>query len=261
MNSKKNAPAEKNLSFSAKGAAALAIGLGLGVCAAQPAEATVIDSAKSGFTPVKIENDEFTIDFNNDGISDFTFASQYRNILNQPYTGDVDYMAYAQATAASSYSRIVGGKYGSGDYYVSNLSYGNTVDSGSAFISSFSSYDAQLFYEMERIEYNGEGSDVSVRWYDSTGKFSEDDGSDNIIGKDGYMGFSIGDSDETLYGWIHILIDPDLQSITLDSWAYEDSGESITVGQMSPEVPLPSSLLLLATGAAGLAGFRKRKRS
>ena len=77
------------------------------------------------------------------------------------------------------------------------------------------------------------------------------------------------------YGWIRLRIDdlgpnqpfggtytngqnfPD--KITIIDWAYKDSGAPIHVADTVSQVPEPSSLLLLASGAAGIAAFRRRK--
>lgn len=73
----------------------------------------------------------------------------------------------------------------------------------------------------------------------------------------------LDDADQILYGWAR-LNPNDLQAgiVTIEQWAYEDSGKSITAGQTS--VPLPptffSMLSGLALGAGGvLRGRRQRK--
>lgn len=94
-------------------------------------------------------------------------------------------------------------------------------------------------------------------------------------GVPGFAGIRLGSGD---YGWIRLQTD-DLglnqplttllggtpigsgigfsDRVTVIDWAYDDSGAAIRAGQTS--VPEPSSLALLAAGAAGLAAFRRRK--
>jgi hypothetical protein len=78
-------------------------------------------------------------------------------------------------------------------------------------------------------------------------------------GQTGYVGVKFLRGATTYYGWVKITVNS-YKSVTLDQWAYEDSGGSITAGQTSNSTsatPLPNSLLLLAAGFAGLAGYRK----
>ncbi len=73
----------------------------------------------------------------------------------------------------------------------------------------------------------------------------------------GYIGirFDPAGGSDWKYGWIHIdSVAGDYQSYHIDGYAYETSGGSIVAGA----VPEPSSLALLALGAAGVRFLRKR---
>jgi len=95
------------------------------------------------------------------------------------------------------------------------------------------------------------------------------------LGTTGFIGFRIGGN----YGWIRLRLDdtglnqpfsdhlggipfgdgqgyPD--KITLIDYAFDDSGAPIHI-EPPGTTPEPSSLALLAAGAAGLAAFRRRK--
>ena len=76
-----------------------------------------------------------------------------------------------------------------------------------------------------------------------------------------YIGFSfLGAGDQLLYGWAQVDVDELTLSLSINEWAYDDSGKSIDVGQ----VPVPPSALLmlsgLALGAGGILRGRKLKQ-
>lgn len=73
----------------------------------------------------------------------------------------------------------------------------------------------------------------------------------------GYLGFQFNVGNGIQYGWARVSMDsgrPDNTFTVLD-YAYGDAGDAVTVGQ----VPEPGSLGLLALGAVGLMGWRKRR--
>lgn len=80
-------------------------------------------------------------------------------------------------------------------------------------------------------------------------------------GGTGYLGIQFKPGEDVLYGWIYIdMVAPDLSELEIAGWAYEDTGAPIHVGDTGSPVPIPSSLMLLASGAAGVAALRRRKR-
>jgi len=87
----------------------------------------------------------------------------------------------------------------------------------------------------------------------------------NLFGAGNFIGFSFqGDTGQTLYGWAELSLDEVALSMTIDQWAYEDSGNSIRVGQIS-SVPLPPAFLTmlsgLALGAGGLLRGRRLRKA
>ena len=86
-------------------------------------------------------------------------------------------------------------------------------------------------------------------------------GSYELFMKGHYIGFSFLDaSDQILYGWAQVDIDELTLSLSINEWAFDDSGKNIAVG----EVPVPPSALLmlsgLALGAGGILRGRKLKQ-
>lgn len=217
-----------------KSAVALAIGLGLGVCNAQQAEAVIIHSSDTGFIPITISDDSAALDMNADGTTDF--------VLYHYFGPESAYWAGVQTYSSAVVAEDID-QYRS---YAKDLEPGYSVGPGNSFYPNYD--DGRSYIAL-----------LNVYGYSQKYKFG------NFLDADGYMGLRIDIEPEPetglpsfLYGWAKILVDPSFDSITLQEWAYQDDGSPIAVGQNSSEVPLPSSLLLLATGAAGLAGIRRR---
>ena len=74
----------------------------------------------------------------------------------------------------------------------------------------------------------------------------------------GYIGVRFRDSNlNTFYGWIEAEVSEDGSTLSLISWAYDDSGASIIAGA----VPEPTAMALLAMGAVGVGAYRRRKKN
>lgn len=74
---------------------------------------------------------------------------------------------------------------------------------------------------------------------------------------DQYLGFKFVSGGTTLYGWA--LVNLTMSSITIDQWAYEDSGVGIHLGAIPEPRDSVARLAALALGAAGLRSWRRKK--
>jgi len=68
-------------------------------------------------------------------------------------------------------------------------------------------------------------------------------------------------TNETNYGWGTIQYSGTNSDFTIVQLYYENEGNSITVGDVGVAVPEPSSLALLALGAAGIGAYRRKKKA
>jgi hypothetical protein len=76
----------------------------------------------------------------------------------------------------------------------------------------------------------------------------------------GHLGVQFQDEGETHYGWIQVDIDANGLGFDVIKWGYSEFPDmGFFVGGV--ELPEPTSLALLACGAAGLVARRRRKRS
>jgi hypothetical protein len=93
--------------------------------------------------------------------------------------------------------------------------------------------------------YNNYDNQVSGDWYS--------DG----FGATGYVGLAVPGDLGINYGWAQMNFDPFLNALTLIDFAYETTPNT---GIVTGAVPEPSSIALMATGAAGLLALRARRR-
>lgn len=116
---------DKGLTISGKGAAALAVGLGLGVCAAQPARAEVFYSGPQG---INIEFEDYELDVDEDGNPDFVFShgawGDSEGVFEILDTGVFSLGGYYATVSAFNYGSGVAGKY---QYYYPQLPHGGEV--------------------------------------------------------------------------------------------------------------------------------------
>ena len=93
--------------------------------------------------------------------------------------------------------------------------------------------------------------------------FSGQFGHFNSTGGDvsGYLGLEVLQGSTPEYGWASIVVHPNF-SVTLNSFALDTSGASLSAGDTGvAATPEPASILLLAMGAAGIAAYRRKRKA
>lgn len=203
------------------------------------AEADIIFTPFSGSASF---NDPLDIDIDGDGTTDFVFdindgiANNYGTNSNWAL---IDAGAGGNQFAAIDPSPLAGGP----SYGPNNLANGAIISSGLSFAGG--SGPLQLAYMS----------------YASTNNF----GAFNTTTPTGYIGvqFQSGGGND-VFGWIGVEVSGDVTNdgidtaeILVNGFAYESNGGPLPAGLSV--VPEPSSLGLLALGAAGMATRRRKK--
>ena len=81
-----------------------------------------------------------------------------------------------------------------------------------------------------------------------------------FLGTDSYLGVKFLQAGFWYTGWVGLEVPADASYARVTGWAYESAGGAIIAGAGEPDpVPEPTGLALLATGAAGLMVFRKKR--
>ncbi|RYD30340.1 MAG: PEP-CTERM sorting domain-containing protein [Verrucomicrobiaceae bacterium] len=190
------------------------------------------------------------VDFNNDGVDDFSFTHSTNPVPTPSGISKTDYNGVLTLDAASaSLFLTVAKDYAQENNFAENLTVGATVGLGT-----------QTYISLQP----GGSPPWDNRLYDSSGEGNAGafaGGEPFATNGYGYIGFQFGDSANPNYGYMEfsglggngIPDFGNLNGATLSTISYETTpGASITV------VPEPSSLALLA-GGAGVALLRRRR--
>ena len=203
-------------------------------------DAAVIYSGIQNLTLPNGQNPQIDIDMNGDLINDFAFYTFFSN---------TDSYGYAAVKAGTNGVAINGQ-----GLFADKLSTGDIIDSRLAFLQN--------------------GKEALFRSVSTDGGVYANPRAEWGATSTGIMAAKLNVNSDSYFAWIRVALSehgngyPD--DITVIDWAYENTGAGLIAGSaldLSPPppdvsaVPLPGSLGLLASGVAGLATFRKRRRS
>lgn len=226
----------------------LAVGTGLGLSSAVEAEIIYTDVADLIASDWGNGGESFTIDLNNDGVSDFTFSHQfspqgYGYVPGYSYSGPYGYYysyGYGYPIPHSGFSKVT----------------------GSTFFSPFGRENGAMYGPLAEGAHIGQGETFSasqtlgeVYYYSDFGPWP--------AGTRGYIGLQFAYGPMLHYGWAQIEVGAYSGDVILFDFAYESNPfASIAAGAMPSPVPVPAVAPLLgaALGAMGVAGFRRRRR-
>ena len=152
------------------------------------------------------------------------------------FPGFLEVAGQASNTAGVGFVGAIGGGYSY--FYVSNLTAGAMVGDGLTFGASAS------------------GANPSFGPY---AFLSSDPGGLPLGDTRGFFGVQFEIAGETHYGWVEV---SGLNAgPTLHSFGYNDTAGAASIVGGGTAVPEPSSVMLLAAGAAGLAAWRRRHKT
>ncbi len=207
--------------------------------------ASEADIIFTDFTGSATSSEPLNIDMDGDSVTDFVFdfavagPNVYNSFSNWARMRGLNGNAFVNTDPAP----YAGGQ----PYGPNNLAFGATI-SGQSFYGGPNGGPMQLAYTATL---------VSTVWGPFGGLNFPDNPANGFVG----VQFETGGGDQ-VFGWIRVRVEGDVTNanfedalITVNGFAYATPGTEILAGQ----VPEPSSVGLLALGAAGLA-FRRRKK-
>jgi hypothetical protein len=221
--------------------AAYLIAGGAAVAAAEEGRADII---YSGPQNISINQSSFALDLNGDGVTDYTFANSQTFVTVGKPPNTMQQLQSASLTVTPSGSNEVAAD------TVTNK--GVTTTTADASVLSFGTSLSGLTFSNTSPQMAAAGKGAPKQPGNWTGV------------TDQFLGLRFDINGQQHYGWAELSVGSAANGLpaTLEGWAYDTTAnEPIAAGQVAPVlVPEPSSLALLAAGAAGLAAYRYGRR-